>query len=115
MKTKPKFTPNRDLKLMDQVREVLRYHHYAFTTEITYCKWILKYIRYFGVNRHPQEMGATEVETFLSHLATSKGFRQLPSARHSTPLSFSKMASICEKTSSLYLRQTQTIAQLRPS
>jgi hypothetical protein len=45
METKPKFTPNRDLKFIDQVREVLRYHHYAFTTEKTYCKWILKYIR----------------------------------------------------------------------
>ena len=64
--------PNRNLKLMDQVREVLRYHHYAFTTEKTYCKWILKYIRYFGVSRHPQEMGAKEAETFLSHLATSQ-------------------------------------------
>ncbi len=44
METKTKFTPNPDLKLMDQVRQVLRYHHYTFNTEKTYCKWILKYI-----------------------------------------------------------------------
>ena len=71
METKTKFTPNPDLKLMDQVRQVLRYHHYAFNTEKTYCKWILRYIRYFGIHRHPTEMGSKEVETFLSHLATT--------------------------------------------
>ncbi|MDX2453426.1 phage integrase N-terminal SAM-like domain-containing protein [Desulfosarcina sp.] len=57
---------------MDQVRQVLRYHHYAFNTEKTYCKWILRYIRYFGVHRHPGKLGAKEVETFLSYLATTK-------------------------------------------
>jgi integrase len=56
---------------MDQVRQVLRYHHYAFNTEKTYCIWILRFIRHFGVNRHPRELGAREVETFLSHLATT--------------------------------------------
>ena len=72
METKTKFTPNPDLKLMDQVRQVLRYHHYAFNTEKAYCKWILRYIRYFGIQRHPRTLGAKEVETFLSHLATSQ-------------------------------------------
>jgi hypothetical protein len=28
-----KFQPNPGLKLMDQIREVLRYHHYAYRTE----------------------------------------------------------------------------------
>jgi hypothetical protein len=32
-KNKPKFRPNPGLKLMDQVREVLRYHHYAYRTK----------------------------------------------------------------------------------
>ena len=40
MEGKKKFRPNSDLKLMDQVREVLRYHHYAYRTEQTYCDWI---------------------------------------------------------------------------
>ena len=30
MESQPKFRPNPDRKLMDQVREVLRYHHYAY-------------------------------------------------------------------------------------
>lgn len=72
METLPKFTPNPDLKLMDQVRQVLRYHHYALNTERTYCKWILRFIRHFNASRHPREMGAREVEAFLSHLATAE-------------------------------------------
>jgi len=38
------FRPDPGLKLMDQVRQVLRYHHYAYRTEQTYCDWIVSYI-----------------------------------------------------------------------
>jgi integron integrase len=65
-----KFRPNPSLKLMDQVREVLRYHHYAYRTEQTYCQWILRYINYFGGKTHPNLLGAPNVEKFLSHLVT---------------------------------------------
>ncbi len=68
-KTK-KFTPDPDLKLMDQVRETLRYYHYAHSTEKTYCQWILRYVYFYDKKRHPKEMGGREVERFLSHLAT---------------------------------------------
>jgi len=37
MENKPVFHPDPDAKLMDQVREVLRYHHYTFKTEKIYC------------------------------------------------------------------------------
>jgi len=67
-----KFRPNPDLKLMDQVRQVLRYHHYAYRTEKTYCDWIVRYIKYFGAKKHPRDMGKTEIETYLSHLATNR-------------------------------------------
>jgi integron integrase len=70
MKNKAKFHPNPKLKLMDQVREVLRYHHYAYSTEQTYCQWILRYIRHFGGKTHPRLLGTKDVEAFLSHLAT---------------------------------------------
>lgn len=70
MEPTSKFTPDPNLKLMDQVRQVLRYHHYAFTTERTYCKWILRFIRYFGAKRHPREMGCSDIEAFLSSLAS---------------------------------------------
>jgi hypothetical protein len=31
VENKPKFRPNPNLKLMDQVREVLRYYHYVYS------------------------------------------------------------------------------------
>jgi len=68
MENKAKFHPNPDLKLMDQVREVLRYHQYAYRTEDTYGQWILRYIHFFGGQTHPRELGVKEVERFLSHL-----------------------------------------------
>ena len=38
MENSKKFRPDPKLRLMDQVRQVLRYHHYAYRTEQTYCK-----------------------------------------------------------------------------
>ena len=64
-----KFRPDPKLKLMDQVRQVLRYHHYAYRTEQTYCDWILRYIKFHGGKTHPAQMGKTEIDAFLSHLA----------------------------------------------
>jgi len=36
MKIKIKFKPNPEDRLMDQVREVLRYYHYSYKTEQSY-------------------------------------------------------------------------------
>lgn len=58
-------------KLLDQVRAVLRTRHYSYRTEKTYIEWILRYIRFHDI-RHPAEMGATEVEAFLTHLAVER-------------------------------------------
>lgn len=55
---------------MDQVREVLRYHHYAIRTEAAYVRWILAFIRFHG-RKHPRDMGKTEIEAFLSDLAVN--------------------------------------------
>nr|WP_216644590.1 site-specific integrase [Candidatus Thiodictyon syntrophicum] len=41
-------------------------------TEDTYVGWIKRYI-WFHNNRQPKEMGASEVEPFLSSLATQHG------------------------------------------
>ncbi|MFP3983651.1 MAG: phage integrase N-terminal SAM-like domain-containing protein [Desulfurivibrionaceae bacterium] len=53
---------------MDQVREVLRYHHYAYRAEQTYCQWILRYIHFFDCGTHPRDLGTYDVERFLSDL-----------------------------------------------
>ena len=70
MENQPGFRPNPDLKLMDQVREVLRYYHYAYRTEQSYCDWILRYVRFFGGQTHPKELGSADIERFLSDLVS---------------------------------------------
>ena len=69
---KSKFKPQ-STRLMDQVREVLRYHHYSIRTEQAYVKWILSFIR-FNNKRHPQELGKLEIEAFLSDMAVNKNY-----------------------------------------
>jgi len=61
--------PTKPPKLLDQVRERICVLHYSRSTEKTYLHWIKFYIHFHGL-RHPRDMGAAEVESFLSHLAT---------------------------------------------
>jgi integron integrase len=55
-------------KLLDQVRGKIRLKHYSIRTEQAYVDWIKRFILHFG-KRHPRELGAAEVEQFLTHLA----------------------------------------------
>lgn len=64
--------PNPKARLRDQLREVMRYKHYALRTEETYWHWIRRFILFHG-KRHPRDMGAEQVRVFLSHLATVGG------------------------------------------
>jgi integron integrase len=57
-------------KLLDQVRARIRVKHYSIRTEDQYVFWIKRFI-YFHDKRHPREMGAPEVEAFLSDLAVN--------------------------------------------
>lgn len=66
------FRPNPKSRIMDQVREVLRFYHYAYKTEQSYCEWIIRYINYFNNEKHPRDMGKKEIDSFLSHLATER-------------------------------------------
>ena len=58
-------------KLLDIVREKIRVKHYSLSTERTYVHWIKHYIFYHN-KRHPIEMGKTEIEAFLTHLAVDR-------------------------------------------
>lgn len=60
--------PHPKARLLDQVREVLRVKHYSLHTEKTYVDWIKRFIFFHG-KRHPRDMGAAEVQAFLSDLA----------------------------------------------
>ena len=60
--------PAKPPKLLDQVRERLRLKHYSIRTEQQYVQWVRRFVL-FHDKRHPVEMGAAEVEAFLTHLA----------------------------------------------
>jgi len=55
-------------KLLDVVRDTIRRKHYSIRTEEAYVNWIRRFILFHG-KRHPKDMGAAEVEAFLTHLA----------------------------------------------
>lgn len=56
-------------RLLDQVRAAIRTRHYSLRTEQAYLHWIKRFI-FFHDKRHPKDMGAPEIEAFLSALAT---------------------------------------------
>ena len=68
----PSALPAKPPRLMDQFRTWMRAQHYRYTTEQTYVHWVLAYIR-FHDRRHPREMGAPEIEAFLTHLSARRG------------------------------------------
>ena len=49
-------------------REKIRTRHLAFRTEQAYLQWMRRYVKFHG-RRHPRDMGSSEVEAFLTHLA----------------------------------------------
>src|SRR5258705_13960934 len=81
--TAAQLLPNPKAKLFDQVREVMRFHHYSLRTEKAYLQWIKRFLVFHrkptpGPSqdgnamrgwRHPREMGAEEAAQFLSQLA----------------------------------------------
>lgn len=67
----PPLPPLKSVRLLDQLRERIRYLHYTISTEQTYVYWVKSFIRFHGV-RHPAEMGRAEIEAFLSWLANER-------------------------------------------
>lgn len=62
-------------RLLDQLREVLRYKHYSLRTEQAYLYWVRFFIRWHarvGQMRHPRDMGADELRAFLSMLSNER-------------------------------------------
>ena len=85
---KPGNAPLRSIRLLDQVRERIRYLHYSLSTEKVYLYWVKFFIRWQGLQagamRHPRDMGPREVEAFLTMLATE---RKVSASTHNQALS----------------------------
>ena len=70
-------------RLLDQLREQIRYLHYSLRTEEAYVYWVKKFIRFHQM-RHPHDMGQREVESFLTMMAVE---RKVSTSTHRQALS----------------------------
>ena len=84
---KPGTPPLQSTRLLDQLRERIRYMHYSLSTEQVYVYWVRFFIRWSGRGgsmQHPRDIGAPGVEAFLSMLATE---RKVSASTHNQALS----------------------------
>jgi integron integrase len=56
---------------LESVRRKFRVLHYSIRTEKSYLYWIKYYIRFHGM-RHPKDLRARDIESFLSFLAVER-------------------------------------------
>ena len=73
----------RATRLLDQVRERIRYKHYSLRTEQAYVQWVRRFVKWHGL-RHPRDMGPLEIEGFLAMLANE---RRVAASTHNQALS----------------------------
>jgi len=66
-------------ELVECVSDQLRIKHYSLRTEHSYTSWARQYILFHNpglspsnVKRQPRDMGANEINAFISHLALEK-------------------------------------------
>jgi len=64
--------PLRSTRLLDPLRECIRYRHYSIGTEQAYVHWVRRFIHFRG-RKHPASMGAPEVQGFRAWLAAGRG------------------------------------------
>ena len=58
-------------RLLDQVRERVRYLHYSIRTEEAYVHWVCAFVRFHGLG-HPKGMGGEQVQAFLTWLSVER-------------------------------------------
>ncbi len=71
-------SPQKEKKLLDQYRDAIELKHYSPRTGDTYIGWVKEYIYFHNpdlkkhgvVSCHPKDMGAPEINQFLTHLAS---------------------------------------------
>ena len=65
---KPGTPPLKSTRLLDQMRERIRYMHYSLSTERIYLYWVRFFIHWHGRGeqmQHPRSIGAHGIEAFL--------------------------------------------------
>jgi integron integrase len=59
-------------RLLDRVRDELRYRHRSPRTIEAYVGWVRRYVLFHG-KRHPSELGGEAIRAFLTHVAVEGG------------------------------------------
>ena len=59
------------MRLMERVQHKIRFKQYSIRTEQSYMEWIRRFILFHN-KRHPEQMGANEIGSFLTHLAVNR-------------------------------------------
>lgn len=67
----PASPTSRTPRLLDQIRAAVRMRHYSPSTEHSYVQWVRRFVL-FCDKRHPRELGARDIERFLTHLAVDR-------------------------------------------
>jgi integron integrase len=87
---KPRVPPLLSTRLLDQLRERIRYMHYSLATEKVYLYWVRFFVRWSaatssdGRMRHPRDMDGKDIEAFLTMLSTE---RHVSASTHNQALS----------------------------
>ena len=75
--------PPSPARLLDRVREQVRFLHYSIRTEEAYVRWVRAFVHFHDL-RHPADLGRGEIESFLIWLASE---REVAPSTHSQALS----------------------------
>ena len=93
----------RATRLLDQVRERIRYKHYSLRTEHAYVQWVRMFVKWHGL-RHPRDMGQLEIEDFLAMLAYE---RRVAASTHNQALS--ALLFLCREGLGVDIRMVQEL------
>jgi site-specific recombinase XerD len=71
--SQPAFEPASNPKLLDEMRGVLRLHHYSIHTERSYLEWVVRYVRFHRMqSRADLQPAEAKIEAFLTDLAADR-------------------------------------------
>lgn len=54
----------RTIRLLNEVREQIRYKHYSLSTEQAYVQWVRMFLKWHRL-RHPRDMEQLEIKDFV--------------------------------------------------
>ncbi|MDZ7754847.1 integron integrase [Rhodohalobacter sp.] len=57
-----------EYKLLDRIKREVRRRNYSYSTEKSYCQWVVRYVRYHNLT-HPRDLGNRDIVRYLNYLA----------------------------------------------